>query len=221
MTLLDREVYSEQEAARLLRLPTSTLHYWLQGGVRGKHTYPPVLRPQPIDRSWVTWAEFIEAGWLRAYRRAQGVPMRDLRDFIVTLRDELDVAYPLAHRHPLVSGRSLVLQAQTRAGLAPEYRLVDDQLMLTYSGQTFVNQVVWEGDVATGWRPLSEPDSSVVVRPDVRFGRPAVAGVSTLSIWEALEDGASTEEISEDFGLDGSDVRWALAYENAQHAPAA
>ena len=33
--LLEREVYTEAEASRLLRTPQSTLHYWLEGGRRG------------------------------------------------------------------------------------------------------------------------------------------------------------------------------------------
>jgi hypothetical protein len=32
--ILDRELYSEAEAARLLRLAPSTLHWWLEGGER-------------------------------------------------------------------------------------------------------------------------------------------------------------------------------------------
>ena len=41
----------------------------LEGGtVRGKE-YPPVIRAEPRDTRSVTWAEFVEAGMLRQYRR--------------------------------------------------------------------------------------------------------------------------------------------------------
>jgi uncharacterized protein (DUF433 family)/DNA-binding transcriptional MerR regulator len=216
-TVLDQEVYTEPEAARLLGLAPSTLHYWLQGGLQRGTTYRPVIRTEPTDSRYVTWAEFIEAGWLRAYRRNR-IPMRELRLFIELLRDELDVPYPLAHQRPLVSGKKLVFEAQQEAGLDQHWRLVDDQLMLTYPGQAFVDQVTWEGDLAAGWRPVSDPKSTVVVRPDVRFGRPSVGGVSTLSIYEYAEEGASRDEIVADFGLTPADVRWALAYENARQA---
>jgi len=52
----------------------------------------------------------------------------------------------------------------------------------------------------------------------LRFGRPSIGGVSTLTIFEQSEDGASNDEIAEDFGVSPSDVRWAVAYENARHA---
>lgn len=217
-TRLEQEVYSEPEAARLLGLAPSTLHYWLQGGERSGNLYQPIIRVQPVDRRYVTWAEFIEAGWLRAYRRNK-VPMRELRSFIETLRDEFQVPYPLAHRQPLVSGKNLVRSAQESSGLSGDWRLVDDQLMLTYSGHSFVERVTWEGDLAQGWRPDANPNSTVLIQPDIRFGRPSVAGISTRAIAERADEGATPQEVAEDFDLSLEDVRWALAYETApKHA---
>jgi uncharacterized protein (DUF433 family) len=168
----------------------------------------------------VTWAEFIEAGWLSTYRRTKGVPLPELRSFICHLRDELGVPYPLAHSRPLVSGKQLVLKAQQEAGLEPDFQLVvavGNQLLLSYPGQMFVEHVVWEGDVAAGWKP-HDIHSPVTIRPDVRFGRPAVAGISTSSIFERADEGASRDEIAEEFRLKVADVRWALAYEEQRRA---
>jgi uncharacterized protein (DUF433 family) len=220
VTVLDQEVYTEGDAARLLGLPPSTLKYWLQGGVRRGVTYAPIIRPEPVDRRYVTWAEFIEAGWLRAYRRNNRVPMRELRQFITLLRDELGVPFPLAHRQPLVTGKKLVFEAQEAAQLDPYYRLVDQQLMLTHPGQTFMERVTWDGDLAVGWRPVEDAASTVLVRPDVRFGRPSVGGVSTTTIFDLSEEGAAQREIAEDLDLSLKDVRWALSFEIARQAAA-
>ncbi len=54
--------------------------------------------------------------------------------------------------------------------------------------------------------------------PDVRFGRPAVEGVSTEVLWEHDEAGEDTDEIAESFDLELEDVRWALAHENSARA---
>ena len=68
LSLLDREMFAEAEAARLLQLHQSTLHYWLEGReMRGRH-YQPIIRPAATGSRIVTWAEFIEAGLLRSYR---------------------------------------------------------------------------------------------------------------------------------------------------------
>jgi uncharacterized protein (DUF433 family) len=89
---------------------------------------------------------------------------------------------------------------------------------LTPPSAAFVERVTWEGDVAAGWRPDSNPDSPVRILPDVRFARPSIKGISTETIWEQDEVGLDVEEIAETYQLEVADVRWALAYENSQRA---
>ncbi len=222
MSVLDREMFSEAEAARLLRVAQSTLNYWLEGGVRRGRTYKPVIRVEPRgDRSAVTWAEFIGAGLLREYRRTHLVPMAELRAFVDLLRDRYGVPYPLAHHRPFIADRKLLLEAQDTVGLNAEFCLVavaSGQLILTPPSQSFVERVTWTDDVAAGWRPHDDPHSPVRMTPDVRFGRPAVHGVSTEVLWEHAEAGEDVEEMAEDFDLSSSDVRWALAYETSLRA---
>jgi uncharacterized protein (DUF433 family) len=222
-TVLDREMYTEALAARLLAVPQSTLHYWLEGGTRRGKEYNPIIRLEPLGRRVVTWAEFVEAGWLSAYRN-HNIPMPELRKFIDELREQFGVPYPLADRRPLVSGRSLVYDAQTAAQLGVEFYLVsviNGQTMLTSSGETFVRRVEWDGDVAVAYKPDPNPQSPVRIDPDVRFGKPAVKGISTEVIWEQDDAGEDAEAIAETYQLEVADVRWALAYENAQRARAA
>jgi uncharacterized protein (DUF433 family) len=219
---LEREMYSEAEAARLLRVAQNTLHYWLEGGEQRGRAYKPVIRIEPTgERGPVTWAEFIEAGWLRQYRRAHGVPMAELRGFIDSVRADTGIPYPLAHHQPFVAGRELLRHAQDLSGLAADYCLVAEvrgQLILTAPAQTFVDRVTWAGDLAAGWRPHDDPRSPVLMDPEVRFGKPAVKGVSTEIIWENDEAGADVEETAESFDLEVVDVRWALAYETSLRA---
>ncbi|SCL17563.1 DUF433 domain-containing protein [Micromonospora inyonensis] len=221
VSVLEREVFSEAEAARLLRLAQSTLHYWLEGDERKGRRHKPVLRTEPRGGRSVTWAEFVEAGLLREYRRTHRVPMVELRAFIDLLREQFGVPYPLADRRPYVAGKKLVLEAQAEAGLDPEYCLVaavGNQLLLTPPSAAFVERVTWDGDIAAGWRPDPNPQSPVRILPDVRFGRPSIKGISTEVLWEQDEAGLDVEEIAETYQLDVPDVRWALAYENSQRA---
>ncbi|MGH8775322.1 MAG: DUF433 domain-containing protein [Jiangellaceae bacterium] len=220
-TVLDREMYTEAHAARLLGVAQSTLHYWLEGGERRGRQYQPVLRERTRGTRTVMWAEFIEAGLLREYRRTHLVPMAELRMFVDLLRREFGVQYPLADRRPYVSGKQLVHDAQTAAGLAAEFCLVavvNDQLLLTPPSQTFLERVVWDGDLAAEWRPDANPKSPVRVSPTIRFGKPAIKGVSTEVIWEQDEAGEMIRTIAEVYQLTVRDVRWALAYENSQRA---
>ena len=95
----------------------------------------PVIRQEPKGTgAAVTWAEFVEAGLLRQYRRELKVPLPELRAFIELLRQQFDVTYPLADRRPYANGKALVLEAQEQAGLPGESWLVtvaDGRLLLT------------------------------------------------------------------------------------------
>jgi uncharacterized protein (DUF433 family) len=225
VALLEREMYAEAEAARLLNVAQSTLHYWLEGKTgRGGKVHRPVIREEPKGTgAGVTWAEFVEAGLLREYRRELKVPLPELRAFIDLLRKQFDVPYPLADRRPYASGKALVLEAQQQAGLPGELWLVTvagGQLLLTPPSESFLRRARWEGEVATGWRPHEDQDSVVLIDPTVRFGRPAVGGISTEVIWEHSEDGEDDDEIAEVYGLTPREVARALAYEKPRRAEA-
>lgn len=96
--------------------------------------------------------------------------------------------------------------------------MANGQTVLTASGEEFFERVEWTGDIPATWRPHEDSASPVRINPLVRFGLPAVGGVSTEAIAGELEGGASVEEVAEDFGLDPATVRWALSYELAQQA---
>lgn len=215
-SVLDREMYTEAEAARLLRIRQSTLHYWLEGAQGPKKEYKPILRDKPRGSRTVTWAEFVEAGFLREYRRTHNVPMAELRKFIELLRDKFGVPYPLADRRPFMSGKSLVFDAQTAAGLGVDYWMVTvagNQLLLTTPADSFSRRVDWTDNIAVGYSPDANFDSPVRVQPDIRFGKPSIKGVSTEVIGEQHDAGEDAETIAEMYALEASDVAWALAYE--------
>lgn len=223
--VLDREMYTMGEAARLLRVPESTLRWWLEGKTYRGTTYRPVIRPEPTGSGSVTWGEFVEAGLLRQYRRAHGVRLKALREFIDRVRDQFGIAYPLAHRRPYVGvGKQLVQQIQTDVGLDADLCLVavaNGQLLLTPAADAFVTRVEWDNDLAVAWRPHDDPASPVRIEPLRRFGRPSIQGISTEVLWEQLEAGADFDEVAASYRLSEDDVRWAHAYETSVRSSAA
>lgn len=221
VTWLERAMYAEAEAARLLGVAQGTLHYWLEGGVRRGKTYRPVLRREPTNSRTVTWAEFVEAGLLRQYRRDLNVPMAELRAFIEKLRQTYGVPYPLADKRPYVAGRELVLEVQNEVGLDAEFCLVAEvrgQFILTPPGERFLERVTWSGDVVTAWRPHNDPNSPVLIAPDIRFGKPSIKGIATEVVWEHDQAGEAPDEIADAFDLTVAEVRWALSYESSARA---
>jgi uncharacterized protein (DUF433 family) len=222
--VLERPMYAEPEAARPLQVAPSTLHYWLEGGERRGKQYLPVIRAETTSAKTVTWGEFVEAALLRQYRRAHFVPMVELRAAIEILHHDLGVPYPLAHSRPFVgAGRKLLLKAQTEAEVPGEYCLVavaGGQQTLTPASEAFYDRVDWEGDLASGWRPAEDSKSPVRIRPDQRFGLPAIGGIKTETVWEHLEAGEDPRDVATELDLTVEEVRWALAYETSARARA-
>lgn len=224
LTVLEREMYTEAAAARLLGVAQSTLNYWLEGGERRGKIYKPVIRVEPRgSRAAVTWGEFVEAGLLREYRR-RSVPMLELRTFIDMIRDEYGIPYPLADQRPYVGGKSLLVEAQAEAGLKADFALiaaVGSQLVLTPTAQAFYERVTWDGDTAAAWRPHDDRLSPVRMNPRIRFGLPAVGGIRTEILREHSDSGETDEDIAAEFDLPVDSVRWALAYEVSARTRAA
>jgi uncharacterized protein (DUF433 family) len=220
VTVLDRELYTEAAAARLLGVAQNTLNYWLEGGERRGRVYRPVIRLEPRgSRAPVTWGEFLEAALLRQYRKLN-VPMLELRAFIEKVRLQFGVPYPLAHYQPYASGKELLVEAQNESGLPADFcliALVRDQPVLTAPADSFVHRVTWDGDIAAGWRPHGE-QSPVLMNPNLRFGMPAVEGIRTGIIWEHVQAGETDEDIAGEFEIPIDAVQWAITYERAAHA---
>lgn len=217
VTILEREMYTEAAAARLLGVASATLHYWLEGGRKNGRTYQPVIREKATGRNAVTWAEFIEADLLRQYRRDHQIPMVEIRAFVIRLRNELGIPYPLAHEQPFVSGKKLVVEAQREAGVPSGFALVEEvggQFILAPAAEQFFKRVVWSNSIATAWRPT--PRSPVLVDPDVRFGRPTVGGISTEILAElVVQDEMDIEEVASLYDLTEAQVRSAVEFEEA------
>lgn len=218
--MLDRKLYTVPEAARHLGVPASTLTWWLEGRQKdGRQAYPPVIRPESTGSREVTWGEFVEAGYLRAYRD-RDVPLQQLRPVIEGLRREFGVPYPLAHFRPFVGeGRRLVLQIEDEAEVAPALRMVvavaSGELLLTHPAESFLERVEFspEGDQ---WAERVYPagrDSVVVIDPEKAFGAPTVRGIRTEALAEPVDAGEPVEVVAEDFSLDVAEVKAALAYE--------
>lgn len=217
--VLDRRLYDEALAARVLRMSRSTLHRWLEGGERRGKWYEPVLRPEPSGSREVTWGELVEARYLREYRQTHLVKLWRLRAFIAYLRAELGVPYPLAHARPWVGAdRRLFVVAQDEASLPPElWACVEPTtgvMLLTHPAELFLERV--EFDSADGPAVRLWPqgkDSPVVIDPEVRFGEPSVRGIPTESLAEQVRGGDVIEAVADDFGLDLDDLIAALGYE--------
>jgi hypothetical protein len=178
---LDRPLYSLSEAARYLNLSAQTLRRWLEGATIRGRLYPPVIRPEPTGAESVTWAEFVEAGFLREYR-GRRVPLQRMRPFIEGARDRFEVPYPLAHFKPLVEGKELVYDLQQEVRLPAALYLVrpgdhGGQMQWAEAVTAFLEKVEFAPGQDFGGRlfPLGQ-GSPVAIDPLLAFGIPRSKG---------------------------------------------
>jgi uncharacterized protein (DUF433 family) len=221
---LNRELYTVTEAARLLGIQPVKLRRWLDGFYVGDRFYEPVIRPERTGTNTVTWAEFVEAGFLNQYRTHK-VTLQHMRPIIVRMREEFGVPYPLAHFKPIVdtASKELVLRLQEETGLDEDLVLVrplGNQLQWAAPVLSFLRQVEFDTQgVAWRFRPLGK-ESPVVIDPEVSFGIPQVRGVRTESIEESFAETGDIKQVADEWQLTEDEVVAALQWE-AQRRTAA
>jgi uncharacterized protein (DUF433 family) len=218
LATLDRPLYSITEAGRYLGVPSQTLKRWLEGATVKGRFYQPVIRPEPIGSDAVTWAEFVEAGFLREYR-GRNVPLQRMRPFIDRARSYWNVPYPLAHFKPMIEGKELVYDMQREADLPPSLYLIrpsdrGGQMQWADPVEQFLAKVDFQHTFVNRLHPQGR-QSPVVIDPEVSFGIPQVNGVRTERLGEADAAGEPVEEIAADWGLRVREVNAALDWERS------
>lgn len=212
--LVDLELYTVAEAARLLSISSAKVARWLDGYTRAGTKYPPVVRQEPTTSDTVTWGEFVELGYLSEYRK-KNVPLQQLRPVIDRLRERYGIDYPLAHHRPFVGpGRKLVMQVERELAVDSRlYMVVDsEQLLLSPQAEAFLEKVEFDTDIARLWRP-SGRQSRVVIDPEASFGIPTIGGIRTEAITELYQAGESPALIGRTWDLDEADIHDAIRFE--------
>lgn len=219
VSILERPLYSISQAARFLFVPPASLRRWLEGYKAGDEIIPPVIRPIATGSNDVTWAEFVEAGFLREYR-SRRVSLQRMRPFIEAMRVEAGVPFPLAHFKPMIDPkRDLMVwlkQIQDDVQLDDALSVVNvvtGELAFGKPMEQFLDKVDFEDQVAVRMYPLGRTRSSVVIDPQVSFGIPQIAGVRAELIAEAIATGDRPESIARIYGLTLDQVDDAIRWE--------
>lgn len=209
-------LYSFAEAARILKIPPTTLRYWLKGGSvtsRGPDgRFRRVLQSEV--GSGVSFANLIELQILRVLRHQYGIPVENIRRAQIYASAEMGLEHPLL-RDILVGGREIFI------------REVGQLVNLNRSGQIAIGELLerclarieFDSDrLPTRFFPFvpSTADrASVQVSPRIRFGVPTVrdTGIATSVIAWRVDAGEDLDAIARDYGLDVRRLRDALIFE--------
>jgi uncharacterized protein (DUF433 family) len=221
--LLNRRLYTMAQVDELLGLTSGSARRWIDGYVRAKKRYPPVVRVEPTGDDTVTWGEFVETRLLAEYRGA-GVPMVHLRPAVDRLRTYFDPVYPLASARAFLDtdGRELVRKVQEDTGLTRQLLLVvvrNNQVLLAPQTDRFVRSAEFGSEGMIEQLHPTPDIQDVVLDPRRQFGVPVVRSVPTDIIAEQLRAGDGVQMIADLYDLTAGQVEAAIRYELIRRAP--
>lgn len=189
-----------QQAARYLRLPPSTLSYWLREQAEGEAL---VHRVSPAKRGWpsVPFIAVIEAYVLRSLRDL-GLSKKKVREAAAAVRREFKTSYGLATRRIATDGIDIFI------GYA------DEELVRAYDGQAPIREIIdghlryitWDDvDGSPARLTLQQyPDvAPVVIDPRFGWGAPVITtnNVQVDMVVQLWRSGESLEAVAQEYGL--------------------
>jgi uncharacterized protein (DUF433 family) len=208
--------YTIAEAARYLSMPSPTLRSWF-AGIEGH--FKPVIRWEAASDHRLSFSNLVEAHVLRALRTKHGISMPNVRKAIRYVEEKEGIDRLLLHPGLRAGlGRLFLRRYAELIELAPSTQHVIEKALEKYleavvqdPGGFPVKLYPWIPDPRVG------PRRSIVIDPEVSFGRPVtqLRGITTVVLADQFDAGASIEELADDYELSPEAIEDALAFERA------
>lgn len=209
-------LYSLNEAADIVAMPSSTLHSWARGitykGVDGvQHSSPAVVTTTRSGRgSVVPFVGLAEAYVLAAFRHA-GVPMQRIRPALHRLETEFSLAAALTSEQLKTDGAEVLWDYGRESG---DQGLAEG-LVVVRNGQhvfrdviaNYLRTITYEGGRVSMIR-LPQYAPVVVVDPRRNFGAPMLAdgAIRVVDVRNRVRAGEAPQSVAWDYGVELSDV---------------
>jgi uncharacterized protein (DUF433 family) len=194
-----------KEVARHLRIPESTVYYWLGEQAGGE---PLVHRVEPERRGWasVPFVAVAEAYVLRSLR-ALGLAKHAIRDAAAEVRREFRTPYALATQQITTDGVDIFI-SYADDGLA---RVGDNQRPFREVIDDYLHYIHWDADdgFAASLRLSQYPEPApVVIDPRFGWGAPVVESTkvpvdAVVDLWSA---GERLEDVAYEYGMSREQV---------------
>ena len=213
--------YGITEAAHYLRVPTSTIRWWVTGRSyhveTGHQLSKPIIEPPSAESNLLSFINLIEIHVLDAIRRKHRIPLDKVRTALCYLKKEFQSKHPLADAEFETDGMNLFVQKYGQL------------INISEAGQLAIKELLQAHlrriDRDTSGLPLrlypftrkretNEP-KAVVIDPYVSFGRPVLkgTGIATSVIAERYKAGESMDELAKDYGRNRLEIEEAIRCE--------
>jgi len=190
-----------RETARHLRIPESTMYYWLSEQAAGA---PLVHRVTPERRGWpsMPFVAVIEAYVLRTLRVDHRLKKSTVRDAAAAIRREFDTPYGLATKRIATDGVDIFIEHAGRE-LA---RAFDGQTPIKDIIQGDLKYIAWDSADGTPNRLQLRQYSNVapvIIDPRFAWGAPVIEAnrVPVAAIVDLWRAGESIRTVADEYGL--------------------
>jgi uncharacterized protein (DUF433 family) len=189
-----------QETARHLRIPESTMYYWLSEQAAGA---PLVHRVTPEKRGWpsVPFVAVIEAYVLRTLRVDHRLKKSTVRDAAAAIRREFRTPYGLATKRIATDGIDIFIEHAGRE-LA---RAFDGQAPIRDMIKSALKYITWDPDETPNRLQLRQYSdvAPVIIDPRFAWGAPVIEANrvpvnAVVDLWRA---GESIQTVADEYGL--------------------
>jgi uncharacterized protein (DUF433 family) len=214
--LVGTGIYTVPDAARLSKVSSRRIRYWLQSTESEKPDRPRLWTGQhrPIDDKIVLgFLDLQEVRFVDAFLSAE-VSWRVLRGTHEIAKRRYDTEHPFCTRQFATDGKHIIERVRNASDEGFE-EVVFGQKVFPKVVTPFLRDLKFSpDDQIAEWWPLGT-ERSVVLDPNRQFGQPIVfkSGVRTEILYLAVKDGASEDEVAEWFEVELRDVQDAVEFE--------
>lgn len=200
--------YSVSEAAHYLDVPASTLRAWFKGQEythKGqRRQFRPVIRPADPRHLTLSFSNLVEAYVLAAIRRKHHIGLPTIRRGLKFLVDKLGSKRPLLEQQFATKGVELYVELGQIINISRDGQTEMAELIRAYLERVERDPAGVPIKLYPFMRsqPPSEQPRTIVIDPQVSFGRPVIAGtgIPTAVLAEQFDAGDDVRDLAKEYG---------------------
>jgi uncharacterized protein (DUF433 family) len=208
---LELPLYGLAEASLYLRVPMTTLEYWVFG--RGR--IQPMIRAASKQPRSLSFMNLLECHMLAAMRKVYDLRLPKIRKAIAHLSATTAFRHPLIEQ-PLYTDRTdlIIKEMDKLLNISRGGQFVIPQIMDIHLERIEYEKGKFKFYPFVRERSASEP-KQIVINPAVGFGKPVIAGtgISTAVIASRFNARESVPDLAKEYGLQESQIEEAIRWE--------
>lgn len=221
LKLYEEPAYGISEAAVYLKVPSTTLRYWL-----GLSKLPPIIQPAISNPLRLSFMNLLEAHALAAMKKIYNLRLPKVRGALRKVSEQVPQPHPLVTQVFLTDRRDLFIERMDKlvnvsarsAQLSLDfYRLYLERVEIDPKGLFRFFPFVLEP------RPVPAEPKTIEINPLIGFGKPVIAGtaISTAIIASRFNARESIAALAEEYGRTSEEIEEAIRWERALPLPIA